>query len=177
MCFITICSWIGRIGNQESYGWPCCNRNNDRYGLVDIYVYVFEEIEHVINNFKLLYTGLVADHMIHCELGHYLSFYPWPIRAVRYCRALRHLYVCLSVCPSVYLSHSGYYSTANNIQQTLFIFGTAIDLIGSINPVDHKISMYIAQDPVELWNVLNTLSEFLSGLGPPGISILWMVFL
>ena len=58
-------------------------------------------------------------------------FYPRPIRAIRYYHALCRLSVCPPVHPSIHPSLSPscphYQSTAHNIQQILFIFGTAID--------------------------------------------------
>ena len=44
--------------------------------------------------------------------------------------------------PSVRPSRSPYNSTAHNIQRILFIFGTAIDLCRSMNPVNYEISMF-----------------------------------
>ena len=73
-------------------------------------------------------------------------FYPLPIQAIGYCRDLHPLFLP----PSVHPSCPGYHSTAHNIQQILFIFGTVNDLDRSMDPIDYGVSMFIVYDPVAL---------------------------
>ena len=58
----------------------------------------------------------------------------------------------------------------------LFILGTVIGLIGSMNPIDCAVSMFVFYDPVALWNVMNTLTDLLPGLDRPRVPVLWTVF-
>ena len=99
--------------------------------------------------------------------------FPWTLLSgILLCPAPSiHLYVPPSVCPS----HPCYQSTTHNIQGILFIFGTAIDLCRSL--VDYGASMFIFQDPVALWNFMNTLTDLLPGLGWLTVAVLWTVFI
>ena len=46
----------------------------------------------------------------------------------------------------------------------------------SMNPIDYGVSMCIFQDPVALWNLMNTLTNLLLGLGRPRVPVHWTVF-
>ena len=69
-----------------------------------------------------------------------------------------------------------YHSTAHNISQILFIFGSVIDLKMHMNPVDTGISLLIFWDPVALWNFMNTLTELFLVLGWLRVCNLWTLF-
>ena len=64
------------------------------------------------------------------------KFYPWPIQALGYCSALRRPSICPSVRPTLLPICSTQYF------RILFIFGSAIDLSMSTNPIDHEGSMF-----------------------------------
>ena len=79
-----------------------------------------------------------------------------------------------AICPSARPSRPRYHSsTSNNIQRILFIFGRAmLTLVGAWSLL---IMGFLCS--VALWNFMNTLTDFLPGLGRPGIPVLWTVFL
>ena len=57
------------------------------------------------------------------------------------------------------------------------MFGTAIDLGKSIDPIEYGVSVFISHDPVALWNVMKSLTNLVRELGRWWDPVLMTVFI